>query len=103
MNNKMIEIEHPGIMLKEDFLDDLGIKSGTFAGAIGIDRAAIKNIIDGERAITVDMSLRFGLFFDMSAGFWLNLQKDYDLRIAKRDRLDEFKKIVSPMKKTSNE
>jgi antitoxin HigA-1 len=91
-----IEIEHPGIMLKEDFLDDLGIKSGAFAKAIGIDRAAIKNIIDGKRAITADMSLRFGLFFNMSAGFWLNLQKDYELRIAKREKLSAFKKIVHP-------
>ena len=92
----MIEIERPGIMLKEDFLDDMGIKSGTLAKAIGVDRSAIKNIIDGNRAITADMSIRFGLFFNMSAGFWLNLQKDYDLRTAKRDRLAEFIKTVQP-------
>ena len=92
----MIEIEHPGIMLKEDFLDDLGIKQGSFAKAIGVDRAAIKKIVDGKRAISADMALRFSLFFDMSAGFWLNLQKDYELRIAKRDRLTELKKIVNP-------
>ncbi len=92
----MIEIEHPGIMLKEDFLDDLGIKQGSFAKAIGVDRAAIKKIVDGKRAISADMALRFSLFFDMSAGFWLNLQKDYELRIAKRDRLAELKIIVSP-------
>ena len=91
---KMIEIEHPGVMLKEDFLDDLGVKPGTFARAIGVDRAAIKKIIDGKRAITADMSLRFGLFFNMSAGFWLNLQKDYELRIAKRDKLPELEKTV---------
>ncbi len=36
MSKKFIEIEHPGIMLKEDFLDDLGIKPGTFARAIGV-------------------------------------------------------------------
>ena len=92
----MIEIEHPGVMLKEDFLDDLGIKQGSFAKAIGVDRAAIKKIVDGKRAISADMALRFSLFFDMSAGFWLNLQKDYELRIAKRDRLAELEKIVSP-------
>jgi antitoxin HigA-1 len=40
---KIIEFEHPGIMLKEDFLDDLGIKSGAFAKAIGIDRTAQKH------------------------------------------------------------
>ena len=47
----MIPIEHPGVMLKEDFLDDLGVKPGSFARAIGVDRAAIKKIIDGKRAI----------------------------------------------------
>jgi len=94
---EMIEIEHPGIMLKEDFLDDLDIKPGSFAKAIGVDRAAIKKIVDGKRAITADMALRFGLFFNMSAGFWLNLQKDYELRIVKRDRLDELEKAIVPM------
>ena len=93
----MIKIEPPGIMLKEDFLDDLGIKPGTFARAIGVDRAAIKNIIEGKRAITADMSLRFGVFFNMSEEFWLNLQKDYELRNAKRDRLNEFKNTIQPI------
>ena len=90
----MIEIEHPGVMLKEDFLDDLGVKPGSFARAIGVDRAAIKKIIDGKRAITAEMSLRFGLFFDMSPGFWLNLQKDYELRVAKRDKLRSIEQTV---------
>ncbi|VAV93601.1 hypothetical protein MNBD_ALPHA06-728 [hydrothermal vent metagenome] len=93
----MIEIEHPGVMLKEDFLDDLGIKPGAFAKAIGVDRAAIKKIIDGKRAISADMALRFSLFFGVSNGFWLNLQKDYELRIAKRDRFAELQKTVQPM------
>ena len=95
--SNMIEIEHPGVMLKEDFLDDLGIKPGRFAQAIGVDRSAIKKIIDGKRAITADMSIRFGLFFNMSSGYWLNLQKDYDLRIAKRNKLPELELIVEPM------
>lgn len=92
----MIEIEHPGIMLKEDFLDDLGIKPATLAHAIGKDKAAIGKIIKGKQSITADMSLRLGLFFGMSDNFWLNLQKDYDMRIAKRDRLSEFKKTIKP-------
>lgn len=96
MPKKKLKIEHPGVMLKEDFLDDLDIKPGTFAKAIDVDRSAIKNIIDGKRAITAEMALRFGLFFNMNAGFWLNLQKDYELRTAKRDRLSEFKKVVQP-------
>ncbi len=93
---KTIPNEHPGIMLKEDFLDDLGIKPGTFAKAIGVDRTAVKNIVDGRRSITAEMALRFALFFGTSAEFWLNLQKDYELRTAKQEKLAQFKKIVQP-------
>ena len=98
MSKKHLEIEHPGIMLKEDFLDGLGIKPGTFARAIDVDRSAVKNIIEGKRAITAEMALRFGLFFGMSAGFWVNLQKDYELRTARRERLAEFEQVVQPYK-----
>lgn len=94
----LIEIEHPGVMLKEDFLEGLGIRAGTLAAAIKTDRAAIKNIIDGKRAITAEMALRFGIFFGTSPEFWLNLQKDYDLRIAKRARANELSEVIKPYK-----
>ncbi len=96
-NMERIPVEHPGVMLKEDFLDGLNIRPGTLAAAIGVDRSAIKNIIDGNRAITAEMALRFGLFFGTSADFWLNLQKDYDLRMARRERLDEFADMITPL------
>ena len=75
MTDKYIELEHPGVLLEEDFLDDLGIKPGTLASSIGVDRTAIKNIIDCKRAITADMSLRLGRSFNIRTGFWFNLQK----------------------------
>lgn len=93
---KYIPIDHPGTMLKEDFLDDLGVKPGTLARAIGVDRTAIKNIIDGKRAITAEMALRLELFFGASAEFWINLQKDYELRLARQKRFAEFKQTVEP-------
>ena len=52
--------------------------------------------IEGKRAINADMTLRLSLFFNMNASFWLNLQKDYELRLAKRETLAEFKKVVQP-------
>jgi addiction module HigA family antidote len=96
---ELIPVEHPGIMLKEDFLDGLGIKPGTMAAKIGVDRTAIKNIIEGKRGITAEMALRFGLYFGTSAEFWLNLQKDYELRMARRQRMQEFEKTVQPCSK----
>jgi addiction module HigA family antidote len=93
----MIEVEHTGVMLKEDFLDDLEIKPGTLAKHLDVDRAAIKNIIDGSRGISSEMSIRLGVFFDMSDNFWLNLQRDYDLRIVRQNRLEEFKAKIKPL------
>ncbi|MDC7685004.1 HigA family addiction module antitoxin [Asticcacaulis sp. BYS171W] len=93
-----IEIDPPGLMLKEDFLDDLNVRPGTFAAAIKVDRAAIKAIIEGRRAITAEMALRFGLFFGTSPEFWLNLQKDYDLRKVKRERLEDLTAQIKPLK-----
>ena len=91
-----IPIEHPGIMLKEDYLDDLGIKPGTLARHIGVDNSAIQEIIKGRRKITAEMSLKLGLFFDISKGFWYRLQTDYDLRIAKRDKLEKLEEAITP-------
>ena len=93
--------EHPGTALKEDFLDKLEVKPGALAAAIGVDRSAIKKIIDGKRAITAEMSLRLGLFFNMSDGFWLNMQTHYDLRMARIEKLSELKKSVSTLKALS--
>ncbi|WKL55987.1 HigA family addiction module antitoxin [Asticcacaulis sp. ZE23SCel15] len=91
-----IEIEHPGVMLREDFLEAMGIKPGALAAAIGVDRAAIKKIIEGKRAITAEMALRLSIFFGTTAEFWMNLQSDYDLRMARRERLEEFSLRILP-------
>jgi len=100
MPKTYLEIEHPGTMLKEDFLDDLGVTPGAFARAIDVDRSAFKNIIDGKRSNTAEMALRFGLFFGMSAAFWINLQKDFEQHTAQREMLKEIEKVVQPYRAT---
>ena len=95
---ELIPLTHPGVLLKQDFLDDLDIKPGTLARAIGVDRAAIKRITEGKRDITAEMSLRLGEFFDMSPGFWFGMQNNYDMRLAKREKMDAVKAEVTRMK-----
>lgn len=82
-----IEVEYPGIMLNDDFLNDLGIKPAILARSIGMDKSTIAKILTNKQAITADMSIRLGIFFGMSEKFWLNLQKDYDLRTFKNERI----------------
>ena len=94
---ELIPLTHPGLVLKRDFLDDLDIKPGTLARAVGVDRAAIRRITEGERDITAEMSLRLGEFFNMSPGFWFGMQNNYDLRLAKREKLDSIRLEVTPL------
>lgn len=73
---------HPGILLKEEFLDPAGIRPGTLARALGVSRDRISEISKGERDITPDTALRLSAFFGTTADFWLNLQSHYDLVMA---------------------
>ena len=79
---KKTHLFHPGTILKVEFLDEIGMKPGTLARAIGVDRARNKAIIDGKRDITADTALRLARFLGTTPELWLNLQKTYDLSIA---------------------
>lgn len=82
MNANLAPI-HPGEILLEDFLKPMGISINRLASEIGVAPGRISTIVNGKRAITADTALRLGLFFSMSPETWLNLQSDYDLRIAR--------------------
>ena len=76
---RKIPVEHPGIILQEEFLDEMDISQYALAKATDIPKTRINAIVNGDRAITPDTALRLALFFGNSAEFWLNLQKQYDL------------------------
>ncbi len=76
---RKIRVEHPGIILQEEFLDEMAISQYTLAKATDIPKTRINAIVSGDRSITADTALRLSLFFGNSAEFWLNLQKQYDL------------------------
>ena len=74
---------HPGEILKNEFLDDLGITPYALSKNTGIDRGNLSRIINGKSAITADTALRLARFFGTSAESWMNLQSRYDLEMAK--------------------
>jgi addiction module HigA family antidote len=75
---------HPGEMLREEFLTPLGLSPYRVAKACGVPRTRIERIAREELGITADTALRLAKFFGTTAGFWLNLQKRYDLEVAER-------------------
>lgn len=77
-----IESIHPGEHLAE-ILDELGISQYRLAKAIGAPPRRINEIVHGRRSITADTALRIGQALGMTPEFWLNLQKMYDLDLAR--------------------
>lgn len=75
---------HPGEILLEDFLKPMGISINRLAREIGVSPGRISTIVNGKRSITADTALRLGIYFGVSPELWLNLQSDFDLRVARR-------------------
>ena len=70
---------HAGEILKEEFMEPLGLSASALATAIGVERSRIAAICNGKRSITADTALRLAKAFNMSPQFWMNLQRQYDL------------------------
>jgi len=94
MNPNLIELSTPGEVLKEEFLDPLGITPYALAKGIFVDPPRIAAIIKGSRKITADTAIRLSRFFGTSAGFWMNLQSRYDLESLIEEKESELGKIV---------
>jgi addiction module HigA family antidote len=82
---------HPGDILKTEFLEPLGLTAYRVAKELGVPAPRINDIVLGKRAISADTACRLGVFFGLPAQFWLNLQNDYDLRLARTDDLAKIK------------
>ena len=73
---------HPGEHLQE-ILSELGISQYRLAKAIGVAPIRINEIVHRRRSITADTALRIGRALGMTPEFWLNLQRMYDLDVAR--------------------
>ena len=84
---------HPGIMLREEFLDPLGITQRELADAILVPYQRVNEIVNQKRGITPDTALRLAKYFGNTPGFWMNLQLRFDLYQAQKSDRDDIKKI----------
>ncbi len=89
---ELLDEIHPGEILLEDFMKPLNINARRLASDIDVSPSRISELVNGRRPITADTALRLGLFFNMEPRFWLNLQSEYDMRMAMR----ELKEKIEP-------
>jgi addiction module HigA family antidote len=86
----------PGEILLEEFLKPMGISQNQLARDLDVTVSRIAGIVAGERAITADTALRLGSYFGMTAEFWMNLQANYDLQLARQTVWPAIKDRVRP-------
>jgi antitoxin HigA-1 len=70
---------HPGEMLREEFLEPLGISQSEFARRLGVSFPRLNGVVNARRSVTTDTALRLARLTGMGASFWLGLQQDWDL------------------------
>ena len=88
---------HPGEILREEFLEPLGLNAAALARAIHVPSNRVTRLINGHASITPDTALRFARALRTSPMFWLNLQTRYDLDVAQDagDGLTSIKPIIA--------
>jgi len=84
---------HPGKILKQEFLQEIGMSQNRLARALGVPGNRIHAIVNGSRNITADTDLRLCRFFGLSEGYFLRLQNAYDTMEAKRRSAPDIARI----------
>lgn len=75
---------HPGEILREDYLVELGMSASALARVLRVPAPRINDIVRERRGISADTALRLARYFDTTPQFWLNLQSAYELRVAEQ-------------------
>lgn len=76
---------HPGEVLREEYLEILGMSARQLAEAIGVPANRISDIVRERRGITADTAIRLGKYFGTDPRFWTNLQAAHDLSKAEAE------------------
>ena len=85
---------HPGEMLREEFMRPLDISINRLALELHVPVTGVSEIVNERRGITADTALRLARYFGMSADFWMNIQKDYELTLTRQKSLKTIEKQV---------
>ena len=93
MTKKLAPV-HPGEVLREDFLQPMGISPYAVARAIGVPRTRIERLVREETPVTADTALRLAKYFGTTAAFWMGMQAQHDLEHAEANLAKDLRRIV---------
>lgn len=87
---------HPGKTLLDQYMQPNTLSQNKLARALGVPPRRINEIILGKRAISADTAVRLGIYFGNSASYWMHIQAEYDLSLAK-DKLGQRLHMIQPL------
>ncbi|MAO93675.1 MAG: addiction module antidote protein, HigA family [Rhodospirillaceae bacterium] len=76
---------HPGEVLKELYLEPMGIGASAFAKHLSVPRTRIERIVKGTSAISTDTAMRLARACNTTPHYWLNMQTNFDLSKAAKE------------------
>ena len=94
--DRELEPIHPGEILKSEFLEPLNMKGEELAKNIQVKKPVIQNLLTKKSSMSVDLAYRLYFYFGVSAEYWLNFQKNYDLTTYQELAEKEIKKQIQP-------
>lgn len=77
--------EHPGQILRRDFMEPLGISASRLSRGLGVNRSTVGRLIGGAQPLTPALAARLGAFFRVPARWWLLMQAEYDAHAVTSD------------------
>jgi antitoxin HigA-1 len=87
----------PGEILREEYLQPLGLSQKRLADHLGCDVKVVNRIVNGRCSVTAEMALKLGAAFRTSAEFWMNAQKAVDIHEAS----EHVRALPKPLLKAS--
>ncbi|MCG2579836.1 MAG: HigA family addiction module antitoxin [Marinobacter sp.] len=87
---------HPGEILREEYLEPLGMSVNALSKALHVPATRMNEIVREKRGVTADTALRLARYFGTSERFWLNLQTEYELRQAQISKAAQVAREVQP-------
>lgn len=87
---------HPGEHIADE-LEELNMSASELARTLHIPRNRLTEIIRGRRGISADTALRLAQWLGTTPEYWMNLQRNYELRLIEQDRGEEIRRLIEPL------
>jgi antitoxin HigA-1 len=95
MSSRKIKLTHPGKILREEFMEPLGLSAYALAKALRVPLPRVNDIVRERRSISPEMAVLLSAYFGTSDGYWINLQAHFDLEMA-REKVGKQALRISP-------